>query len=173
MYHSLSSETARDLWVLPMTGDPVPFVFLQTPFQEFGGIFSPDGRWVTYQSNESGRNEVYVRAFMNPDDRTAAAPDGQWQISTTGGIDPTWSPDGSELYYLDSVGNMMAVPIITTRETFEAGEPVVLFNRRIFGAVGRQYDVAPDGRFLINSLVDDVANDPITLILNWNPEAAN
>ncbi len=139
LYHSLSPETARDLWTLPMTGDPEPVVVLQTPFDERFGMFSPDGRWVAYQSYESGRYEVYVRALIAPgapDVSAATAMSGLWQISTTGGITPAWSPDGQELYYLDPAGNMLAAPVIATGNAPAVGAPEVLFPTRIVGGGG-------------------------------------
>jgi len=86
LFLSNGPQTARDLWVLPMTGDRKPFPFVKTKFDEWRGKFSPDGRWVTYQSNESGRFEIYVRPFPGPG--------GQWQVSTAGGISPLWSRSG-------------------------------------------------------------------------------
>ena len=159
-----------------MAGDRTPSVFLKTPFREAYGAFSPDGRWVAYQSNESGRPEIYVRPFVPPGAAgTAAAAGGQWQVSTAGGIYPAWRPDGKELYYLNPAGAMMAAPITVTGATLAPGAPVVLFPTRIVGGgvdaqQGRQYDVAPDGRFLINTVLDSAAA-PITLLMNWNPEA--
>lgn len=178
IYHSIGPETARDLWALPMTADPVPFIVLQTPFQERSGVLSPDGRWIAYESDESGRYEVYIRTFLTPNVRATgtAAVSGQWQISTDGGSDPVWSPDGQELYYLDPAANMLATPLLVTGDRVEVGAPAVLFPTRIVGQGegnnnGRDYDVAADGRFLINTLVDGGATAPITLIQNWNPEA--
>ena len=178
LYQSLDLETSGDLWVLPLEGDRTPSVFLRTPFREAWGSFSPDGRWVAYQSNESGRPEVYVRPFIPPGSTgtDAARVGGQWQISTAGGIDPAWRTDGRELYYLSPKGEMMAASITTTGATLVAGAPEVLFPTRIVGGgedaqQGRQYDVAPDGRFLINVELDDAAGAPITLIQNWNPNA--
>ena len=156
------------------TADRVPSVFLKTPFREAWGAFSPDGRWVAYQSNESGRMEIYVRPFVPPDAAgTATVAGGQWQVSTAGGIMPAWRPDGRELYYLNPAGAMMAAPITVTGAVLEPGAPVVLFPTRIFGGgvdaqQGRQYDVAPDGRFLINTVLNS-ATTPITLLQNWNP----
>jgi hypothetical protein len=157
-----------------MVGDHTPSVFLKTPFREAYGAFSPDGRWVAYHSNESGRNEVYVRPFVPPSrDASADKPGGQWQVSTASGIHPVWRPDGTALYYLSPAGEMMAVPITVAGDTLEPGAPVMLFPTRIVGGgvdtqIGRQYDVAPDGRFLINTeLPGDAA--PITLIQNWQP----
>ena len=177
LYRSIDPQTSLDLWIVPMVGDRTPSVFLKTPFREGYGAFSPDGRWIAYESNESGRNEIYVRPFVPP--TTAGTPPaptgGQWQVSAAGGIYPQWRPDGKELYYLNPAGAMMAAPITVTGATFAPGAPIVLFPTRIVGggedaAQGRQYHVASNGRFLINTELDTVAA-PITLLQNWNPEA--
>jgi hypothetical protein len=129
---------------------------------------------VAYHSNESGRPEVYVRPFVSPAAAGgAAAAAGQWQVSTSGGIMPLWRSDGKELYYISPDGAMMAAPIKITGTTMEPGEPGMLFPTRIFGGgadiqLGRQYDVSADGRFLINTLLNE-ATAPITLLQNWNP----
>jgi Tol biopolymer transport system component len=176
MYTSFDPATKFDLWVVPMTGDGTPAIFLKTPFDERSGVFSPDGRWVAYQSDESGQLEIYVRPFVLPGSNGAAADVdvGQWQVSIAGGSYPVWRADGKELYFLSPAGGMMAVPIAVSGATFEPGTPVRLFPTRIQGGgadpVGRQYDVARDGRFLINTVLDTAAA-PITLIQNWNPEA--
>ena len=176
MYQSTDAETKSDLWVVPMTGERTPRVFLKTPFIERFGAFSPDGRWVTYQSNETGRNEIYVRPFVpNQGEGAENQAGGQWQVSSAGGIMPTWRPDGREVYFLSPTGMMMGTPIRMTGATVEPGAPVELFNPRIFGSgvdaqQGRQYDVARDGRFLINTVLNE-APGPITLMQNWNPEA--
>ena len=135
LYHSIDPQTSNDLWVVPMVGDHTPSVFLKTPFREGFGAFSPDGRWVAYMSNESGRTEIYVRPFVPPGaaGTAAAAAGGQWQVSTAGGIHPVWRPDGKELYYLNPAGAMMAAPITVTGATLEPGAPVVLFPTRIVG----------------------------------------
>ena len=145
---------------MPMTGDRTPSVFLKTQFREAWGAFSPDGRWVAYQSNESGHPEIYVRPFVPPVRRgNPGSGGGQWQVSTAGGIFPVWRPDGKELYYLDPSGAMMAAPVAVSGSTFERGAAVRLFPTRIAGGgmgnKGRQYDVAPDGRFLINAELDE------------------
>lgn len=179
LYFSVSQQTNRDLWALPMTGDGDPFIVLQTPFDERWAKFSPDGRWLAYQSNASGREEIYIRAFVAPEDTDAsAAPSisGVWQVSTAGGTYPAWSPDGQELYYLDPAGNMMAVAFSVTGDSVEVGNPIALFPTRIvFGGtdliLGSQYDVAADGRFLINTEVGEGSTTPITLIQNWDPQA--
>ena len=117
--------------------DRTPSVFLKTPFNEAWGAFSPDGRWVAYQSNESGSSEIYVRPFVPPVAAgTAAGPGptgGQWQVSTAGGVFPVWRPDGKELYYLNREGAMMAATITVSGSTLAPGVPVVLFPTRILG----------------------------------------
>jgi len=172
LYHSTDPQTSSDLWVVPMAGDRTPSLFLKTPAREVWGAFSPDGRWVAYHSNESGRAEIYVRPFVP---LGTATPGGQWQVSTAGGIHPVWRHDGKELYYIDPAGTMMAVPITITGATLEPGAPTALFATHILGGgvdagQGRQYDVALDGRFLINTVLDS-AGAPITLIQNWQPDA--
>ncbi len=176
LYTRYDPQTGADLWVVPMVGAHTPSVFLKTPFDEDWGVFSPDGRWVAYQSNESGRFEIYVRPFHAPgaQDSDAASGAMQWQVSTAGGIEPTWQPNGKAIDYLDPSGAMMAAPITASGATFAAGTPVKLFQTHIRGggenSAAREYDVTPDGRFLIDS-VSESAAAPITLILNWNPAA--
>jgi serine/threonine-protein kinase len=151
-------------------------VFLKTPFREAYGAFSPDGRWVAYHSGESGRPEVYLRPFTPPSgDGPAATAGSQWQVSTDGGILPAWRADGNELYYLNPAGAMMAATITASGSSLQPGAPVMLFPTRIFGGgadiqFGRQYDVSEDGRFLINSMLNEAAA-PITLLQNWQPDA--
>jgi eukaryotic-like serine/threonine-protein kinase len=177
LYFTLKPGGAPDLWILPMTGTRKPFPFLQSSFTKVLGQFSPDGRWVAYESNESGQYEIYVRRFVKPGDAadSTAAQAGQWQVSTAGGIHPTWRAGSKELFYIDPAAMMMAAPITATESTVVPGTPVALFQTKVMGggidhAQGQQYDVAPDGRFLINRVLD-TAISPITLILNWNPDA--
>lgn len=173
LYMSNDPQADWDLWVLPMERDRKPWVFLKTPFSERQGAVSPDGRFVAYMSNESGRAEVHVRPFAEPGAGVNAA-DGQWQVSTTGGLFPRWRRDGREIYYIAPGGAVMAAPITVTGSTLTPGTPVMLFPTRIYGGggdsgQGRQYDVTRDGRFLINTVLDE-ASAPITLLQNWNPE---
>ena len=176
MYLSQDPQTDYDLWVRPMDGDQKPWIFLKTPFIEKWGRFSPDGRWVAYMSNESGGNEIYIRPFAPPASSGAAASatSGQWPISTAGGVFPVWRADGRALYYLSPTGAMMEAPIAVRDSALEPGTPVSLFPTHVYGGgtdngQGRQYDVARDGRFLINTVLDDAAAAPITLIQNWRP----
>ena len=176
LFNNVDPQTNVDIWIAPTTGDRTPSVFLKTPFREGYGMFSPDGRWVAYQSNESGRPEIYVRPFVPPSESVSAAQAvGQWQISAGGGIHPVWRHDGKELFYLNPAGEMMAAPVAITESAVRPGAPVMLFPTRVVGGgidavQARQYDVAPDGRFLINTVVEGAAA-PITIIQNWTPEA--
>jgi eukaryotic-like serine/threonine-protein kinase len=165
LYYVPDPKTGTDLWVLPVA-TRVPSVFLRTGANELWGQFSPDGRWVAYQSNETGRYEIYVRPFP---DRGVPIP-----ISTGGGVYPRWARDGKELYFIAPDSKLMAAPIRATKTMVEAGEPTTLFQTRRLGGganvIGRshQYDVARDGRFLIN--VDgQTSAPPITLLMNWRP----
>jgi serine/threonine protein kinase len=165
LYFAPDPRTGTDVWVLP-TDTHAPRVFIATAANEMWGQFSPDGHWIAYQSNETGRFEIYVRPFPGPG---APIP-----ISTSGGVYARWSRDGKELYYLAPDATMMAAPIRRTPTTLSADAPVALFKTRRVGrgvnviGYGHQYDVAPDGRFLIN--VESESNPrPITLVMNWNP----
>jgi len=165
VYYVPNPQSGTDLWVLP-SDTRMPFIFLRTEANELWGQFSPDGRWMAYQSNETGRYEIYVRPFQS---RGGAIP-----ISTAGGVYPRWSRDGKELYFIAPDAKLMAVAVHTTATTLDAGGPVPLFQTRRLGGgsnvIGRshQYDVAADGRFLIN--VDaELSATPITILLNWKP----
>jgi hypothetical protein len=134
--------------------------FLQTPFNENQGQFSPDGRWVAYTSNESGNNEVYVVPFPGPG--------GKWQVSTGGGIYAKWSRDGAELFYLASDNRLMTAAINGRGSNFEVGAVKPLFEIRALLGLGHPYNVTADGqRFLINTLPAQAGAAPITVVLNW------
>jgi serine/threonine protein kinase len=162
-------NNGTDVWALPLTGDRKPFSVLQTAFNESHPQISPDGKWFAYQSNETGRSEIYVQSF--PPGR------GKWQISNNGGVFPRWRRDGKELFYMDRqiLGKVVAVEVRSTGSKFEFSAPRPLFDSGFFyspsthtGTVN-PYDVSSDGqRFLIpRSGVNDPANVPITVILNW------
>jgi len=163
VFNSADPQTGWDLWALPLDGDRKPFPFLRTKFDERRAIFSPDGKWVAYTSNESGQQEVYVRPFMGT---------GQWQVSTGGGAFSKWARDGKELYYFAPDGSLIAAPVRVNGATIQPGTPVTLFRTRAVGGgtdinQGIQFDVSRDGRFLVNTLLDDVGASPITLLQNW------
>lgn len=165
IYDEHTAQRKQDLWIMPMSnpGEHKPFPFLATPADETDGAFSPDTRWVAYSSDESGRREVYVQGFVP--DHVPAAGIGKWQISSAGGAKPRWRRDGKELYYLGNSGKMMAVAVKSTATTFEPGVPVPLFDTSTAGFT--PFDVAPDGRFLINTIEESKAASSITVVLNW------
>jgi hypothetical protein len=173
VFENFGPKTNLDLWVLPLAEPQSsgsqklivgkPFVFLQTEFSEAHAQISPDGRWIAYTSDESGRAEVYVRTFP--------AAGGKWQISANGGDQPKWRRDGKELFYIAADKRLMTVEV-KAGSTFEAGAPKVLFGTRVPSAglsdTRNHYVVTADGqRFLINNVVGAITETPITVMLNW------
>jgi eukaryotic-like serine/threonine-protein kinase len=171
-YTEINPSSQRDIWVLRM-GDSSPSSgkvpkaqpFIRTPFDEAVPRFSPDGHWLAYISNESGRYEVYVQSYPGPG--------GKWQISTEGGTEPVWNPNGRELFYRSGDG-MMAVEI-TTHPGFAVGKPRMLFEGHYEPAPVpiANYDVSPDGqRFLMLKPVEEVEAPAtqINVVLNWFEE---
>jgi Tol biopolymer transport system component len=165
LYYNVSSDTSWDINVIDLEGEPSPRPFVKTPFIEIRARFSPDGRWVAYQSNESGRSEVYVQAFPGPG--------GKWQISTAGGSEPQWGPDGTELFYRSPERQMMRVDV-QIGETFEAGIPEEMFTASLRPiTVNNRYLVSSDGqRFLLLSSVVEDSTPPTTIVVNWTAELA-
>ena len=133
--------------------------FLQTPFAEIGGSFSPDGRWVLYFSNESGKPEVYVQ----PLSRSGA----KWQISTHGGSRPRWSRDGKRIYYVSLDGKLMSVDVSAAGGEFTAKVPRVVLQANMKRYVGSPFDVSPDGRILVTVSMKQGELLPLTLVQNW------
>jgi eukaryotic-like serine/threonine-protein kinase len=163
-YVTIHPKTGSDIWLFPTTGDRTPAPFLQTAFAEQNARISPDGRWMAYSSDESGSNGVYVTRFPQPG--------AKWSVSPNGGSFPIWRRDGRELFYRAPGGQLMAVPIAAGAE-FQPGVAVPLFNpSAAVGTLGLGtfYDVAPDGRFLINVFVERTS-PPATVVLNWRLDA--
>ena len=161
---AFNSPTAitGDLWALPLTGDREPVPILEGPSQETNARFAPDPRWIAFQSNESGIQEVYVMPFPGPGRKTS--------ISAGGGSVPRWRSDGSEIFYLSDGNQLMAAPVTVTGDRVEVGEVRALFDVRLGGrrSFGYFYDVSADGqRFLINTTDQQVTPAPITVIVNW------
>jgi len=165
LYREQDPETGFDLKALTMTGgERTSIAVANTRFEERYGQFSPDGRWVAYATDESGRFEIVVQPFPEAT--------GKWQVSTGGGSQPRWRADGKELYFIASDGTLMATSIIASGSRLEVGAPAVLFQARFQGGstanpAKHQYAVSRDGRFLINRPTEDATLSPITLILNW------
>ena len=158
--------TGRDIGILRLEGESEPELLLQTPFDEDTGMLSPDDLWLAYVSNESGREEIYVRPFPGPG--------GKLQISTEGGAEPLWSRDGGELFY--RIGDKMMAVAIATEPQLAPGRPTLLFEGRYrSGASGGNpatgYDVAPDGRFVMIRAEESAGTtQQINLVLNWFEE---
>jgi eukaryotic-like serine/threonine-protein kinase len=163
-YTVLGPKPAADVWVLPMFGECKPIPYLRREFLELQARFSPDGRWVAYTSNETGRSEVYVQGFPTPS--------GKWQVSTEGGEDPRWRRDGKELFYLAAYERLMVVEV-KTAPTFQRGIPRALLQTQfaeLFGDLSH-YVVSKDGqRFLVNTKVGESSSSLITVVLNWTAE---
>ena len=157
------AKTLRDIWVLSIDGRKrTPF--LATPATEGAPRFSPDGRWMAYVSGESGRPEVYVQPFPGPG--------GKWQISTDGGIEPLWNPNGRELFYRNG-SQMLAVPVETSGG-FSAGRPAMLFDgpylASTFPLTGVTYDVTRDGQRFLMVKDEPAAATQINVVVNWFEE---
>lgn len=154
-------DETGDLFMLPIdaAGTPgTPVQMTTTPETEGAARISPDGRWVAYTSNQSGRDEVFVRAYPSGRDLRA--------VSSGGGTLPIWSRDGRELFYR-SGERMMAAAITVGRDDIEVAPPRVLFTSPSAEGLSVEFDVAADGRFLMWRVF---RRDRLTLILNW-PEA--
>jgi serine/threonine protein kinase/Tol biopolymer transport system component len=161
IYVQLSQKTQYDLWILPTFGDRQPRPYLASEFSEFNGRVSPDGRWMSYTSNEDGSNQVFVQSFPEPGRKV--------QISKGGGSHARWRNDGKELFYLAADNKLMAVAVKES-SGFEAGPPTTLFemsglDRNFFRY---PYAVAADGqRFLLLKPVEEAASRPLTIVQNW------
>jgi hypothetical protein len=153
--------TGKNLWFLRLFGDHKPIPFLRTRFNESHARFSPNRHWVAYVSDESGRPEVYVRAFDGSGEKT--------RISTNGGSRPCWRRDDTELFFLAGDNQLMTAPV-KTGATFEAGAAVALFRIDSPGwqIDGIAFDATPDGqRFLIQTGVQGAQSLPFTIVENW------
>ena len=170
-----SESTKADLWVTSLEGDQASRPFLDSRFNETHGQFSPDGQWVAYHSDASGRSEIYVTPFPGPG--------GVQIISTAGGVQPRWRGDGEvlELFFLRPDNTLMAVTLEPSADGSRLipGTPEALFVTRIAGGAAQPfdfkqfYDVAPDGQSFVMVVTSvDQTTEPITVILNWDSESA-
>jgi len=153
------------IWMLPLFGERKPYPFLQSLFSQSMLRFSPDGKWVAYCSAETGRMEVYVVPFPGPG--------AKWQISTGGGVWPSWRRDGKEIFYLTPDNKLMAAEVKTTGLNFGVGTVSPLFENRIFRGVGAGlgYDATADGQRFIINYSGEQPSAAISLVVNWNAEA--
>jgi Tol biopolymer transport system component len=159
LYAETTLQTRGDIWILPITpvGSPIPF--LTTTFHEFYAQFSPDGKWIVYTSDESGRDGVYIRPAFGSGPKL--------QISDAGGTQPRWRRDGKELFYLEGA-NLMAAGIRFKAGDIESDPPHALFSLSHLGQTFYSYDVAPDGnRFLFLQPVGASHAGALTVLSGW------
>ena len=174
-FTELHPTTRRDLWVLSLKGERKPRLFLRTPADESAARFSPDGRWLAYASDASGRSEIYVQPFPatgGPTPKGSGTQGDKWQISTGGGREPVWAPSGVEIFYRD--GNKMMAADVKTQPSFASSKPRLLFEGHFETALASRanYDVAPDGqRFLMLQAGEQQdTSDQIKVVPNWFEE---
>jgi Tol biopolymer transport system component len=171
LFQERDLKSSADLWALPIGPGQEPHPVVRTDADERGGQFSPDGRWLAFTSTDSGRPEVYLQPFPGPG--------AKLPISVDGGAQVRWRPDGKELFFIGLDDRLRAVEVALPAEgrgSVAVGAAVPLFLTHVGGSMqgtsGQQYMVSPDGRrFLMNTLLDAAPVSPITLILNWNPQA--
>jgi dipeptidyl aminopeptidase/acylaminoacyl peptidase len=166
------SPFSSDVYVLPLRGERVPEAVAKSKFMKGSGRFSRDGKWIAYCSTESGRAEVYVQSWPGPGPRI--------QVSSEGGTDPTWSPDGKELVYRN--GDRMMTVAVTTQPAFKASRPQVLWEGHYSHGMGNScgmpgvasanYDISPDGRrfLMIKDVDQDAVSTRIVVVLNFAEE---
>jgi len=161
VYDVNDPKTKGDIWLLPMTGPKTPQPFLATQFDEREGRLSPDGRWMAYQSDESGAYEVFVQSVP----RSSA----KVQISAGGGTFPVWRRDGREIYYRAGNGSIMAVEVKAAAGTLETGSRAQLFNPRSPPQPENlRFDVSADGqRLLALTVAEEAVSAPVTVVVNW------
>jgi Tol biopolymer transport system component len=155
---SPDEENGGHIWVRPLSDDSKPFQYVRTESTETLPRISPGGNWLAYQSNISGKSQVYVASFPKPDKK--------WTITNDGGRAPVWSRDGSELYYYGSDNQIMAVEV-TPGKQFPFGTPKALFPVRFSRATTVRFEVNKDGNFLVRALLEQPVSAPITVVLNW------
>jgi hypothetical protein len=164
--HELAPDTQRDLWILPLTPEgkfpenAKATPYLRSKFNEWNARFSPEPspRWVAYQSDETGRSEVYIRGFPEPRDKVP--------ISTAGGQYPEWGAGGRELFYIAPDNKLMAVDLKITSDGVLPSTPRTLFTLPIIDNGWSPYDTIDGQRFLVRA-VPQQASPPLTVIVNW------
>jgi eukaryotic-like serine/threonine-protein kinase len=170
LYDVLHLKQGFDIWALPLDGDRKPFALVATEFNEGLAQFSPDGRWIAYQSDRTGRTEIYLRPFRDPG--------ADVRVSVDGGAQVRWNPKATELFYVATDNSLMTVPIrfSTDGKSVEPGTPRALFKTILGAAAGpvykQHYMVSPDGTsFIMQSAVGESSASPVGVILNWKPRA--
>jgi eukaryotic-like serine/threonine-protein kinase len=157
------------VWILPRFGDCKPYIFLQGDFNLEDAFFSPDGHWLAYDSDETGRSEIYVTPFPEAGSK--------WQVSAAGGTSPRWRRDGKEIFFLAGDSTLTAAEVDASGSVFQVGARRPLFHAMLRTGATRLdlsgvegYDAAPDGRWFVVNSPAAGSPPPITLITNWAPE---
>lgn len=162
LFHTLGQKYhAGNIWMLSLDGNRKPSLVIESQFETTNARLSPNGRWIAYSSNESGKFEIYIQSFPPSNIK--------WQLSTHGGDEPQWRRDGKELFYLAGNNRIMAVDVKTESSDFQAGIPKPLFELHRTPALRRNhYVVAANGqRFLVVSPLEETTSSPITVVTNW------
>jgi dipeptidyl aminopeptidase/acylaminoacyl peptidase len=162
LYSASDPKTGKThLWTVTVDGEKKRELITQTQFNELQPQISPDGRWISYMSDESGRYEIYVRPFS-----VSPQQGGKIKVSEGGGTEARWRRDGKELLYLSGDTKLMAVEVSTT-PNFKAGVPQSLFQTRVRRGSGFQWDISPDGKRFLIATVSAEKSDAITIVTNW------
>jgi serine/threonine-protein kinase len=180
-YFEVNPDTGYDIWTLPLgtadnspkPGKPEPF--LRTPADELAPVFSPDGRWIAYRSNESGASEIYVRPAPKDAAGGALAGGGKWPISSGGGLFPFWAKNGPELFYEATDNRIMVVDYTVSGDSFVPGKPRLWSEKQIFDPGRSSLDLAPDGkRFAVFPMPESTepgkGSVHVTFLLNFLDE---
>jgi serine/threonine protein kinase len=167
MRNDPKSNTNTDIWALPMfpnkSGEQKPFPLVVTNFRDITPSFSPDGKWLAYANDETGRYEVYIQPFPGGA--------GRWQVSTAGGFRPNWRKDGKELFYFTLDQQVVAVDVRQIGASLQLGTPHALFKATTVSGPTGPYSVSADGkRFLMNTVPPQSVTEPLTLITNWTAD---
>jgi Tol biopolymer transport system component len=149
-----------DLWIVPVSGTEKPYAYVHTRFDERDGVFSPDGHWVTYVSNESGRDELYLEAFP-------AGAGKRYTVSSQGGTGPAWRRDGKELFFVAGDGRLTAVPVTMNGADVQLGRAESLFPVSPSTSFHRTYEVSKDGQRFLIATPAQAGGAAITVVLNW------
>ena len=164
-FYQLEAETSLDIWILPLTGDRKPYPFLKTNFAEANAVFSPDGKWLAYNSNESGRTEVYVTPFPGPGRK--------WQVSAQGGAYPAWRQGGKEILYQELRSNtIFSVPVAFKSDAPDFGKATELFVATPpLAGIASRFDSTADGKkFILVRPNQTRETGSLTLVVNWTAE---
>jgi Tol biopolymer transport system component len=158
IYTARNENGKANLWALPVSGERKP-ILIPSAFNLRQGRVSPDGRWLAYVSDESGKDEVYVQSFPGRESK--------WQVSISGGTNPRWRRDGRELFYAGPEKRLMSVNVAAAGPVLQFSTPFALFSMVLHGS----YDVTPDGqRFIVSSQRENTRVAPIEIVANWTAE---